>query len=287
MLLAEDEAVLTPLTWQTMYPYPARKDGARDRRVERVEGELNAFRRIAPEVEGLHPLGATTPQECTDITAHVGESLRFDTIYHVPSYLDWLERRGHAGAFRFHKRFLQHLQAQVGGPRRWVLKCPDHVFTLDAIFETYPDARIVFMHRDPMSVLPSVAKLTEALRAPFTRRCDKRGIGAEITERWYDGTEKIIDAARSLPSSRVLNLRFQELVADPLATTERLYQHFDLPFDGAVRGRFQTFLDNRPKGGYEHSRYDPAEFGLEAGPIREKFASYGQALAEFGTQAAA
>lgn len=284
-LLAQDPANIVPLSWQTMQPYPDARDRARDRRVERAEWELRAFRRISPDVEGLHPLAADTPQECTEITAHVFQSLRFDTTYFVPTYLAWVEAQGHDAAFAFHKRFLQHLQAQ-GGRRRWVLKCPDHVFTLDAILKTYPDARFVFVHRHPDAVLASVAKLTEALRAPFTRRLDKLAIGAEVSERWRLGAEKILGADAVLPAGRVLHLHYDEVTRQPLVTLDRLYRFFGMSFEAAARDRIAGFVARRPRGGYEVNRYQPAEFGLDAGRTHEQFADYIRAFAEPGPQAA-
>ena len=138
-----------------------------------------AFERLAPEFRGLHPLDATSPQECSEITAHVFRSLRFDTTYRIPTYRAGWTRAGHLPAYRFHRRFLQHLQHQArhSGGRRWVVKCPDHLFALDAIRSVYPDARLVFVHRDPVKVLLSVAKLTEVVRRPFTRRIDPAEIG--------------------------------------------------------------------------------------------------------------
>src|SRR5205814_10675678 len=114
----------------------------------------------------LHELSADTPQECTDITAHSFQSLRFENTHHVPSYQAWLDSHGHHEAFRFHRRFLQHLEAQAPG-RRWILKSPDHVFALAAIKNVYPDARIIFLHRDPLSVVGSCSTLAELLRRPF------------------------------------------------------------------------------------------------------------------------
>jgi hypothetical protein len=95
-------------------------------------------------------------------------SLRFDTTHYVPSHAAWLKGAGHLEAYRFHKRFLQHLQHQAGAGN-WILKTPDHIFALDALREVYPDARFIFVHRDPMKALPSVARLTEILR-----RCQRR-----------------------------------------------------------------------------------------------------------------
>ena len=284
-LLAQDPRNITPLSWQTMQPYPDGRDRVRDRRVQRAEWELRAFRRISPDVEGLHPLAADTPQECTEITAHVFQSLRFDTTYWVPSYLDWLEQRGHVAAFEFHKRFLQHLQAQ-SGRRNWVLKCPDHVFTLEAILAVYPDARFVFVHRHPAAVLASVAKLTEALRTPFTRRIDKLAIGAEVSERWRLGSEKILQADSILPPDRVLHLHYQEVTRQPLAALDKLYRCFDRPFDETARARIAAFVARRPRGGYEVNRYEPAEFGLDDAWVNERFEPYIRAFAELGPQAA-
>jgi hypothetical protein len=284
-LLAQDPANIAPFSWQTMQPYPDGRDRLRDRRVQRAEWELRAFRRISPDVEGLHPLAADTPQECTEITAHVFQSLRFDTTYFVPSYLSWLEARGHEAAFAFHKRFLQHLQAQ-SGRRRWVLKCPDHVFTLDAILATYPDARFVFVHRHPDAVLASVAKLTEALRAPFTRKLDRLAIGAEVSERWRHGAELILGADGVLPPGRVLHLHYREVTSEPLAALDKLYGFFDMPFDEAARARIAGFVTRRPRGGYEVNHYDPAEFGLESARVHERFAAYIRTFADAGPQAA-
>jgi hypothetical protein len=291
-LLAEDPDAAAPLSWQTMQPYPDRRDRARDGRVRRAERELGVFRRLSPEVEGLHPLAAGTPQECTEITAHVFQSLRFDTTYWAPSYLDWLEQHGHLAAFRFHKRFLQHLQAQAQAPtagrrgRRWVLKCPDHVFTLAAIQAVYPDARFIFCHRDPAPMLASVAKLTCVLRAPFTRKLDPIAVGAQVSDRWLEGAGKILRAAEDLPPHRLLHLHHHEVTARPLETVAQVYQHFDLPLTDIARTRIAAAVDRAPRGGYGVNRYDPAEFGLDLAELGRRFEPYTRAFAAAGVKAA-
>lgn len=285
-LMAHDPAVRAPLSFETIQPYPDARDRARDRRAQRVERQFKAFRRIAPDISNLHPLAAMTPQECTEITAHVFQSLRFDNTYYIPSYLRWLEQHGHGPAFAFHKRFLQHLGTQ-GGERHWVLKCPDHVFTLDAIVENYPDARFVFVHRDPTEVLPSVAKLTEVLRAPFTRRLDKVQVGAEVAQRWQQGAEKIIAASASLPSDRVHHVHYRRLIADPIAALQELYGYFDMEFTPAARERIGDYLRRRPRGGYGVNTYDPAEFGYELSRLRQRFEGYIRAFADLAPRAPA
>src|SRR6185312_14960953 len=237
-LMLADPGNRGPLVYETIYPFPPPR-GSRDRRPVQVARQLRTFEYLAPEFRALHPLEATSPQECSEITAHVFRSLRFDTTYRIPSYHTWLEAdpQSHLPAYAFHKRFLQHLQHQRGPSAdrpRWVLKCPDHLFALGAIRAIYPDARLVFVHRDPVKVLLSVAKLTEVLRRPFTRELDPVEIGRQESLRWLDGTRHMMqvgdDAGLAEP---VCHVHYLDLVSDPVATVEQVYSHFDLPLPRA------------------------------------------------------
>jgi hypothetical protein len=275
-LLDCDPAMRSPTCWQTMAPYAPTH--GRDRRVERTERELRTFAHMAPGFRDVHPLTARMPQECTEITAQVFQSLRFDTTFRIPSYLAWQDAHGHTLAYRFHKRFLQHLQHQSGDePDRmqWVLKCPDHVFALDAVRAIYPDARIVFVHRDPLKVLPSVAKLTEILRQPFTQRQDRAEIGAQVASRWHQGVEAMMRAANSSESGNAIcHIQYRDLTQDPLGTIERLYTHFQMPLGDDAAQRITAEANRETRGGYARNVYHFADHGLDARRERSFFAGY-------------
>jgi hypothetical protein len=280
-LLDCDPRMRSPSCWQTMSPYPPER--GRDRRIEQTERELRTFAHMAPGFRDVHPLTARMPQECTEITAQVFQSLRFDTTFRIPSYLAWQDRHGHTLAYRFHKRFLQHLQHQTGDDPeqvQWVLKCPDHVFALDAVRSIYPDARIVFLHRDPLKVLPSVAKLTEILRKPFTEHQDLSEIGAQVTSRWHQGVEAMMRAADSSEtggngrSGAICHIHYRDLTDNPLGTIARLYAHFGMPLDdGAIRG-ITAEMNRETRGGYARNVYRFADHGLNAQRERGFFAGY-------------
>lgn len=272
-LLTEDPENRVPRVWQTIYPYPL-ADTMDDRRLVRVTRQLRAFERLAPEFRALHPLDAASPQECSEITAHVFRSLRFDTTYNIPSYRHWLDSSGHAPAYRFHKRFLQHLQHQNPGGR-WVVKCPDHLFALDAIREVYPDARMVFVHRDPLKVLLSVAKLTEVLRRPFTRRVDVREIGAQESARWLEGTQRMMSVADCAGFRQpIYHVHHEALVADPVGTVRKLYEHFGLTLAPNVAESLRRYATHLPNGGYGPRAYRFEDHGLDPAAEREKFRGY-------------
>lgn len=277
-LLLQDRSNLAPLVWQTIYPY-APEHGTRhgpDRRAETVQRQLRAFETLAPEFRALHPLDADSPQECTEITAHVFRSLRFDSNYNVPSYRAWLDQDGHLEAYRFHKQFLQHLQHQAGDhARRWVLKAPEHIFAFDAIRTVYPDVRMVFVHRDPLQVLLSVAKLTEVLRAPFARHVDPIAIGRQESARYVQATELMIQASgQNWFAEPILHIRYSDLIAEPLRTIRALYNHFGLTLNDEVAGRMMAHTRRLPNGGYGVHRYSYADHGLDPAAERRKFAPY-------------
>ena len=276
-LLTQDPDNMAPAVWQTIYPYAGKpaKPGERDRRIERVAKQLRLFERLAPEFKALHPLQATSPQECSEITAHVFASLRFDTTYRIPSYRAWLDASGHLSAYRFHYRFLQHLQYQHPAPGRWVLKCPDHLFALEAIRAVYPDARMVFVHRDPLRVLESITRLTEVLRRPFSRCLDTVEIGQQVNLRWQAGTQRMIEAADAADFPvPICHIRYRDLVANPLGTIEAMYGHFGLSLSPAVADRIRRQVREQPNGGYGANHYRIERYGLDFGRERGRFAEY-------------
>lgn len=276
-LLTEDPANLVPRAWQTIYPYPMR-GGLRnrtDRRPNLVARQFASFVRLVPELPSLHPLDANAAQECIEITGHVMRSLRFDTTHYVPSYQEWLDRAGHLEAYRFHKRFLQHLQHQ-SGPGVWILKSPDHIFALDALVEVYPDARFVFVHRDPMRVMASVARLTEILRLPFTRHIDRLQIGRQVTDRWVQGSEMLIEASERFKSSpeRIFHMRYKDLVSDPIGNVSALYRQFGRTLGNRAKAGLERALAQRPNGGYGENHYRLEDYGIDPATERRRFSAY-------------
>jgi hypothetical protein len=277
-LLAEDPGNRYPAVWETVYPLPRRPGDTAGQRIAAVERQLATFERMAPAFRAVHPLDATSPQECTEITAHVFRSFRFETTHHIPAYRDWLRAADHVPAYRFHRAFLQHLQQMDGAPRRWVLKCPDHVFTLDALDTVYPDACVVFLHRDPLDVLASVAGLTAILRHPFSPRVDRQAIGRQVLEDWLAGATAMIeaDAERRFPEHRVAHIRFRDFTAAPLATIEALYERFGIPMSDAARERMRRRIAELPRGGYGGVTHDLADYGIDTASERPRFAPYAE-----------
>jgi len=271
-LILQDPGTIAPRLFELVYPHASRAGRLETALRRRWVGlQLAVFRTLSPEFNALHPVAVDAPEECTDITAHVFQSLRFESTYRVPSYSGWLQRHGLLHAYRFHRRFLQHLDADLPG-RRWILKSPDHVFALDDIRKVYPDARLVFIHRDPVRVLASVARLTEVLRRPFARSVDRVEVGRDVSASWVDGAQRM--SALSARDNSVLHLHYQQIIRSPLDAVRAVYLHCNLVLTDEAEAHMRRWLRTAVNVSRPWRDYSLAEFGLDPHLLRERFVRY-------------
>jgi hypothetical protein len=276
-LLAQDPANRVPYTWECMFPSPPpeRARHRTDPRIGWAERQLRWFHRLNPDFRKIHPLAARLPDECLIITSHSFLSFQFQTSHRVPSYQRWLEGLDLVDSYAAHKRFLQHLSWRCAGTR-WVLKAPAHLYGFRALFQTYPDAGVILTHRDPLEVVASTASLHTTLRSTFSDTIDPADTGAECTRRWSEGLTRALRErdAGCAPPERFLDVRYTDLVRDPIATVRRVYDHFGYPWTDVFHARMERFLAQNPKDKHGQHRYSLAAFGLDADEERARYRTY-------------
>jgi len=78
---------------------------------------------------------------------------------------------------------------------------------------------------------------------------------------------------------RFVDVHFQELLADPVATLRAAYATMGRPFDGSHAERIEAYLRDKPKGKFGAHRYAPEDWGFTADGLRAKLQPY---IAHFG-----
>jgi hypothetical protein len=276
-LIARDPGVRVPLTWEVMFPSPAPRaaQGRADPRIARTQRALRWLERLAPDFKRIHPVGAELPQECIAITTHAFASIQFHTTQRVPAYQDWLERTGMREAYRCHREFLQHLQRHDPG-RRWVLKAPGHLFALDALLAEYPDAVIVQTHRDPLRVVGSIASHGVVLRAAFSEDVDPHEVASDWSARWARALMRALAARDADPQAarRFLDLRYADVVRDPLAAVRAIYAHAEHALTPQAEASMRAYLAANPRDRHGVHRYGLEEFGLDPALESARYDAY-------------
>ena len=276
-LLGQDPETRVSQAWEVMYPSPppTRATYATDRRIGQATRQLRWLDWLAPDFKSIHPVGAQLPLECIAIMSASFLSARFETTYHVPSYESWLGGQDMRPAYAFHRHVLQHLQWRAPG-ERWVLKAPAHLFAFDALLATYPDARIVQTHRNPVTVVASLASMSAALQAAFTDRVEPRAVGREVVHRWTSGLERSVHLRRSgrLPAERAVDVHYADLTRDPMAVARRIYARFDMPLSAVAETRMRRFLADNPRAKHGAHDYALDRFGLDAEDLARRCKGY-------------
>jgi hypothetical protein len=275
MLLGLDPMARPLRQWEAAHliPPPTLEGAEEDPRIALTAKELNGLMKLNPPLKAMHPFGATLAQECVSLFMYDVRTLALETQAHVPTYARWLERADMAPAYAQHKLALQALQA-AQPTERWILKTPNHLWHLDALLAAYPDARIIWTHRDPGPVVTSLASLANAGQRPLTSRADPRPAAEEWKRKCAFALSSAVAYDERTAEGWCQHLSYGALIDDPLSAVRELYATFGDEVSDLHARRMEAFLEQRPQDAFGHHRYDPADFGWTYAGLAEEFAGY-------------
>jgi hypothetical protein len=277
-ILAQDPDSRAPLTWETMFPSPPPEPDSfdNDPRIEACEATFPGVDAQIPAFKAMHPMGARLSQECVTTMADTMVSPLFHNQFRVPTYQDWVdEEADYEKVYEFHEWQLQHLGWKVKRDR-WVLKTGAHMWGLGHLLSRYPDARIVFTHRDPVKSMTSYASLTSLVRSMGSDDVDP----LEIAEDWTARIKRVLELSIQVrdegnhPQAQFFEMHFQDFVHDQFAVVEKIYASFGLELTGIAADRMKAFIADNPKGKHGIHRYSPKEYGVDPDRIHESFRPY-------------
>lgn len=268
LALAGDARALR--AWELRQPIAPRGP---DRRREEAIAMIAKMKRAAPSLDAKHHMDADEPEECMLLKDPSFVSISYWAFFPVFEHLAWVERQDHRAAYREYRAYLQVFQAE-SPERRLVLKAPAHTRFIELLHEIVPEARIVQTHRDPVSVVASLNSLfytfhSVASRAPDLRRMARANL--ELLAKQVEGN--MAQRAR-VPAEKLFDLRYRDLLADPVGSVEQIHARFDLPYDDAARDAVRAWLRNRPQHHFGKHVYSAAELGLSEEQINERFTAY-------------
>ncbi len=291
-LLARDPALRAPIAWETHYPLGPLTAGALAgapagspagvpslAAVELAECEQELWADVHPPFRTMHELASDLPAECVHFTAlEFRASMYWSMCYSIPTYDTWARGRDLAAVqYRFHRRFLQTLQHRAGAPRRrWLLKSPGHLANVECILAEYPDARFVHTHRDPTKFVASVANMMAATRFIRSDVVDPLAFGPAMALGFRYMLEHVIALRENgtIAADHIADIHFRDLMADPIAAIEDVYEHLELPFAPGFDRIILSYLAEKPKDKFGKHQYDPAALDIDDTQIRLDFDKY-------------
>lgn len=257
-LLADAPALRAPRLYELNDPRPRGTDEAR--RIRRAHRIAQTTHALAPAMRAMHPLDARSPEECSFLLPH---GLFHHTRVRVPGYLRWLESRDFTEDYRYFGRQLRFMD--TGTPSRWVVKCPSHLWALEAIFSACPDATVVWVHRNPQTTLPSWCSLTETTMGLHTDRVDLALLGQDWLRIWSQATVRATAARQEADPERFIDVSYRDLVADPAGTAAQVLARLGMDHRPHVPARDRRTPDHL---------YTLERYGLDSASVHRAFADY-------------
>jgi Sulfotransferase family len=271
-LMAEDPENRAPQVWEVMFPIPGQSysRSAVDPRMGQAEARLWWFRRLAPRVDAVYPMRASTPQECVAIHSYTLLSEQFAITCRVPAYEAFL-REGNLGpAYTWQKQFLQYLQ--LSRPtKKWILKSPEHVYGLEDLLAVFPDATVIQTHRNPLDVLRSSIELAEVLEGTFAYAGDREQARIREARSLTESMECSTSFRETHPEleGRFIDVKYHELVSDPLAVVRQIYQRLEMRLPETTAERMQQLASRRSR--YKGRRQGSALRDRGLGEILDRY----------------
>jgi hypothetical protein len=278
-LLSQDPAARPLKLWEGMSPDPLPVNPAtgkcppesEDPRYIGMKQFYEEAHKKNPDFDKIHYTTADTPEECIHLLNHTFQDVQFGVETMMEPYGSWFQQQDHMPSYRYYADILRMLQWQRPG-ERWLLKTPGHMWALDCLVELFPDCSIIITHRNPLECVTSYASMMESML--IGRDFDRKQFGPVVMEYLARKMESSLKQREQISPDRIIDLQFNDFIADGVGTVKRIYEHFRMPMSADTEQRFQRYADGHPMGKHGKHDYRLDEYGLTEQQILDRFAFY-------------
>ena len=270
-LLSKDSNLRAPLGFEACSPLdPAScKTTAKITRQEIGQCMYDFLSDMLPDLKCIHEFGSDLPVECSEILMYVLATPFWPYDQSSETYESRISQIDAIYNFSWHKKVIQLLQPDI--EKNWLFKCPTHIHFLNELFLTYPDARVIHLHRDPRAAIPSLLSLIKSRHPSIgPREIEQTLLFCE------GGLKDVIDRRIKglVPQPQIVDVNFDNLVERPEATIRALYSQLDMTFSSELNSNITKTLITEPRHRFGRHHYSSEDFGLTNGEILERFKFY-------------
>ncbi len=260
-------------------PLPGSDSATKDPRIVSAEEEVRMMLQTYPGLDAIHPMDPVGPDEDIMLMEHGFCSGMPQSMANVPSYNNWeMQQADYLPVYRYLRKLLQFLQWQkkARGERgeRWILKAPEHLGHLEALFEVFPDAVLVQSHRDPLQTIPSIASFVYSGWVAYAENPDKHAAGRFWCARFREFLHRCMKARQEMPGERFLDVWYRDALQDPFGVAEKVYAHAGMSINEEAQQVMEEWRERNRRENRAAHEYSLEEYGFSDEQIRSEFAEY-------------
>jgi Sulfotransferase family len=278
-LLDQDPARRSLLHWQCVHPIPPASTETL-RTDPRCVALLEEQRRILEFVKQAkmplpHWEDADGPTEDMFIHNQDFKGLSWDSFLPTDRYARWLfDEADMSSTYEYQKRYLQVLQSTA--PGTWSLKMPSHSVHIEALLKVFPDARLIWAHRDPYKATGSLCNLWRLPQQLVmnTELLDQTEMGRAAMWQMRYHVERPLRARDRIGDDRFFHMYYHEMMRDPMDVMRRIYDWADEPLTAETEARMRNWLVDHPQDLFALNTYSLDQYGLSVEQLEPIFAEY-------------
>lgn len=240
---------------------------------QKSKASIEMMWKVDPSLKSIHFMAPDWPEEGGHLMAHNFTDDHWEGALRVPHYIQWYENTNMVETYRRHKKLLQ----LIGSTRRgmpWLLKYPVHMKHLASFLEVYPDARVIWTHRDPSNVMSSYASLLAGFRRINSDKVDRDDIVREQIEVWATGAERAIEVRKTRDPAQFYDLHFDDFVGDSVGAAEKIYRYFGIDWVPECEAAMQAHRDANPQEKHGKHAHSLDAVGMSREEMLERFSHY-------------
>jgi Sulfotransferase family len=230
--------------------------------------------RVLPHWTAMHEWAPGHVHEECELQSFDFASYMLDWFARVPRWQQYYYAHDQTPHYLYARKVVQ-IMTWFKGPSRWVMKSPPNMENLPAVFAAYPDATVAITHRDPVAVLQSAITMMAYLDRLRRREADLPG----LAEYWIARIERLLRKCVSdralVPQEQVVDVMFDEYMADQQGTVDRICARAGLDITPAAQARISGYFADNTRHRHGRVHYDLAgQFGVDIAALRRRFAFY-------------
>ncbi len=263
-LLDQDPHRRSLLTWEAEDSVPpSTPDTLRtDPRCQKKKAELDVLAEglKAANIPMVHWDDADGPTECLFVQNQDFKAYLWEAYMPSATYAEWLLQTDMTSAYTYERTVLQMLQSRAPGV--WSLKMPSHAVHVEALLATFPDARIVWAHRDPFKATASFLRLNYLSRAVLGAEVDVDVIVPNVLRQLHEHVSRPLATRRRIGNGRFFDLHYVDLMRNPVGVMRSLYAWAGDDLTAPTEQAMLQWLENHPQ-----DRFGVAPYSLDGSGV--------------------
>ena len=275
-LIASDSRLKSIPYWQSLRPFQEKLldlDNEKDSRQEEAFKEYESFLQTMPLLKSMHDMHPNHIHEEIELQAMDFSTYLPEWLAYVPEWRDYYLTHDQINHYQYLKDVLKAMQF-IQGPKKWVLKSPQHLEQIGPLLKTFPDATFAITYRDPLSVVLSTATMLSYGDRVRRYKVEPKNNFNYWHNRIKTLLERFTEDYKLIPSNQKSDIFFHDLIKDNLNSVKNIYSKNSFKLDKLSNNEIKEYINSNKRGKHGQIIYNLEDFNVDKSEFYKSFKFY-------------